>query len=174
MNSSHSQIGVGLMEVLVSLLILSIGVMGFIALQYRAVDAMAESGSRIQAINLARDLAERVRVNRGAENTYINQLNTASEQQNFSVNCFSQNCTSTNLADFDVAQVALKARSMAMTVNILNCQGNADGRQCIYVAWGDTAATNADTSSGSTTGEGDCTSGNAYVPNSTCLIMEVY
>ena len=63
MRTQHRQLGVGLMEVLVALLILSIGVMGFIALQYRAVEATAESSARIQAINLARDLAERMRVN---------------------------------------------------------------------------------------------------------------
>lgn len=166
------QLGVGLMEVLVALLILSIGVMGFIALQYRAVEATAESSSRIQAINLARDLAERMRVNRGAENTYIDQLNTASQQINSTVNCFTNNCLSHQLADFDVAQVARKARTMGMTVNILDCQGNADGRNCIYVAWDDTAATAA--ASEASPEEGDCTSGTSYAPNSTCLIMEVY
>lgn len=175
MMGQHRQVGVGLMEVLVALLILSIGVMGFIALQYRAVEATAESGSRIQAINIARDLAERIRINRGAENTYVDQMNTASQQLITAVNCFTNDCSSTNLADFDVSQVALKARSMGMMVNILECQGNSDGRQCIYVAWGDTAATNATTASDATPeSEGDCTSGNAYVPNSTCLIMEVY
>ena len=143
MRTQHRQLGVGLMEVLVALLILSIGVMGFIALQYRAVEATAESSARIQAINLARDLAERMRVNRGAENVYIDQLNTANNQINSSVDCF----------EFD-------------------CQGNADGRHCIYVAWGDTAATAA--ASEASPEEGDCTSGTSYAPNSTCLIMEVY
>ena len=77
MIKNNKQQGVGLIEVLVALLILAIGVMGFIALQYRAIEATAESGSRIQAINLARDLAERMRVNRGAEEVYAFQLNTA-------------------------------------------------------------------------------------------------
>ena len=45
MRTQHRQLGVGLMEVLVALLILSIGVMGFIALQYRAVEATAESSA---------------------------------------------------------------------------------------------------------------------------------
>ncbi|WP_411686687.1 type IV pilus modification protein PilV [Acinetobacter indicus] len=168
MINRHHQKGVGLVEILVALLILAIGVMGFIALQYRAIEATAESGARIQAINLARDLAERMRVNRGAENVYVQQLNTANAQLSFSTNCFTANCSSTALADFDVAQVATKARSVGMTVNFLNCQGNNDGRRCIYVAWDDTAATNG------ALNEGNCTAGNVYDPNSTCLIMEVY
>ncbi|WP_373686976.1 type IV pilus modification protein PilV [Acinetobacter sp. YH16031] len=168
MNKMSTQDGVGLMEVLIALLILAIGVMGFIALQYRAIEATVESGSRIQAINLGRDLAERMRVNRGAENVYEYQLNTAGKQLD-AKNCFTAtDCSSTDFADFDVSQIAKKAHSVGMTVNYLPCQGNNDGRRCIYVAWGDTAATHG------TEGEGNCTSSTVYDPASTCLIMEVY
>lgn len=162
-----NQQGVGLIEVLVALLILAVGVMGFIALQYRAIEATAESGSRIQAINLARDLAERMRVNRGAEEVYAFQLNTANTQRVFPTDCFKADCSSTDLADFDVAQIATKAREISMTANYLPCQGNKDNRRCIYVAWGETAATDG-------IERGNCTTGSSYEPNSTCLIMEVY
>ena len=53
------QLGVGLTEILVALLILAISVLGFIALQYRAIEAMTEGENRIQAINIARDLAKK-------------------------------------------------------------------------------------------------------------------
>ena len=167
MIKKNNQHGVGLIEVLVALLILAVGVMGFIALQYRAIEATAESGSRIQAINLARDLAERMRVNRGAEEVYAFQLNTANTQKVFPTNCFNVNCSSTDLADFDVAQIATKARVVGMSVNYLPCQGNTDNRRCIYVAWGDTAATDG-------ADNGNCTTGTNYEQESTCLIMEVY
>ena len=65
MKINNYQHGVGLVEVLVAMLVLAIGVLGFVALQYRAVEATSESSYRVQAINTARDLAERVRVNRG-------------------------------------------------------------------------------------------------------------
>ncbi|SRR5690606_36774448 len=168
MIKKNNQHGVGLIEVLVALLILAVGVMGFIALQYRAIEATAESGSRIQAINLARDLAERMRVNRGAEEVYAFQLNTANTQRVFPTNCFNVNCSSTDLADFDVAQVSNRGRTIGMVVNYLPCPGNTDGRRCIYIAWGDTAPTNGNA------GEGNCTLDSSYDPNSTCLIMEVY
>ena len=167
MTKNKNQLGVGLIEVLVALLILAVGVMGFIALQYRAIEATAESGSRVQAINLARDLAERMRVNRGAEEVYAFQLNTSNTQRIFPTDCFESNCSSTDLADFDVAQIATKARISGMTVNYLPCQGNTDNRRCIYVAWGDTAATDGEEN-------GNCTAGASYEQNSTCLIMEVY
>mgnify|MGYP003399266113 FL=1 len=163
------QKGVGLVEVLVALLLLAVAVMGFIALQYRAIEATAESGARVEAISLARDLAERVRVNRTAATEYTTQLSAAANQRTFTKNCFNEACDPTELADFDVAQVVNKARTMGMTVNYLACPDTANGRSCVYVAWGETSATH-----GTTNGSGNCTTGTAYDPASTCLIMEVY
>lgn len=167
MKTINYQHGVGLIEVLVAMLVLSIGVLGFIALQYRAVEATLESTYRVQAINIARDLAERVRVNRGVIDTYMAEIEDPDEQTTSTKNCFTENCTTAELADFDVAQVATRTRSVGMTMNVIECQGNSDGRNCVYVAWGDTSATDG-------TGEGDCTNSTAYNPASTCLIMELY
>lgn len=167
MKTINYQSGVGLIEVLVAMLVLAIGVLGFIALQYRAVEATLESTYRVQAINIARDLAERVRVNRGVIDTYMAEIEDPDEQTTSTKNCFTENCTTAELADFDVAQVATRTRSVGMTMNVIECQGNSDGRNCVYVAWGDTSATDG-------TGEGDCTNSTAYNPASTCLIMELY
>ena len=60
----NQQKGVGMVEVLVALLLLAIGVLGFSALQLRAVEATSEAMNQVQAMNLARDLSERIRVNR--------------------------------------------------------------------------------------------------------------
>ncbi|ENU20875.1 MAG: type IV pilus modification protein PilV [Acinetobacter bohemicus] len=167
MKTINYQSGVGLIEVLVAMLVLAIGVLGFIALQYRAVEVTLESTYRVQAINIARDLAERVRVNRGVIDTYMAEIEDPDEQTTSTKNCFTENCTTAELADFDVAQVATRTRSVGMTMNVIECQGNSDGRNCVYVAWGDTSATDG-------TGEGDCTNSTAYNPASTCLIMELY
>jgi type IV pilus assembly protein PilV len=167
MNLAINQKGFGLVEILVALLILAIGILGFVALQYRAVEATSEAGSRIQAINIARDLSDRIRVNRSVFNVYQSQIETPSNQKTYKTNCFTSNCSETDLADFDVAQVVNKAASLGMTMNIMDCQNNNNGRTCIYVAWGDSSATNG-------TGTGDCTNGAVYNPNSTCVIMEAY
>ncbi|ENW98074.1 type IV pilus modification protein PilV [Acinetobacter modestus] len=164
-----SQRGVGLVEVLVALLVLAIGVLGFIALQYRAVEATSESTYRIQAMNLARDLAERVRVNRGALLTYETEIRTPANQATSTRNCFTTNCTVTELADFDVSQVTNRAKSVGMSVNLVACPGNSDGRNCVYIAWGDTAPLD-----GTVNGLGNCTTSTSYDPASTCLIMEMY
>lgn len=47
MKIKRNQKGVGLIEIIVALLILSIGILGFIALQYRAVEATSEAINRM-------------------------------------------------------------------------------------------------------------------------------
>lgn len=166
MNSIKKQAGVGLMEVLVALLILAIGVLGFIALQYRAIEALSEGENRIQAINIARDLAEKVRVNRNEINTYTEVVHgnvTALPTPN----CFNGLCSTEEKANFDAALIKLSAQRMGMTVNMLTCSGVENGRLCIYVAWGDTSATNAD-------GLNNCTTSGSYRNESTCVVMEMY
>ena len=160
------QKGIGKMEILVALLILAIGVLGFIALQYRALEATSESTYRVQAVTIARDLAERIRVNRNAFSVYKTELSTAANQKTYKTNCLTTSCSDTDLADFDVSQITTRAAVFGMTMNIMNCQ-NTNNRSCIYVAWGDSSATDGSNS-------GDCTNGNAYNPNSTCIIMETY
>lgn len=162
-----SQKGVGLIEILVALLVLAIGILGFIALQYRAVESTSEAINRVQAMNIARDMAERIRANRDGLSTYKTETATAANQAGFTTNCMTAACSATDLADFDVAQVTEKASAIGMTVNMLSCAGNSDGRNCLYVAWGDTSATNG-------TGTGDCTNGTSYNGASTCVIMETY
>lgn len=167
MRTLSSQQGVGLIEILVALLVLAIGILGFVALQYRAVEASSEATNRVQAINIARDMAERIRINRDAIEAYKTQTGTASNQSTFATNCITTACSSNDLADFDVSQVTTRALTLGMTVNMRTCSGNSDGRNCIYVAWGDTSATNG-------TGIGDCTNGTTYNSASTCIVMEAY
>ena len=173
MKTGFSQRGIGLIEILVALLVLAIGILGFVALQYRAVEATSEATYRIQAMNIARDLAERIRVNRSALSTYQAQTSDATAQKQAGKSCLTNACTATEWADFDVSEVTNRAASLGMTVNMMTCSGNSDGRNCIYVAWGDTSATN-DAASEPSASSGDCTRGTSYVNGSTCVIMETY
>ena len=155
------QAGVGLIEVLVALLILAVGVLGFVALQYRAIEASSEGANRVQAINLARDLAEKIRVNRDQLDVYTAAI--AGNATNITnPNCYTAFCTPTQMARFDAALTRV-----GMTVNMFACPEVSNGRRCIYVAWGDTAATNAD-------GLNNCTTAGAYRNESTCVVMEAY
>ena len=166
------QHGVGLLEVLVALVILAIGALGYVMLQVRALEATSESTQRIQAINIARDLAERVRVNRDGWTgtvSYQTELVSATTQAKAAAtpDCAAANCTAAQLADFDVAEMSDYAAQYGMALGMAGCP-NTSNRQCLYVAWGSTKAIN------STTDSDSCTNGNSYRTNSNCVLMEVY
>lgn len=153
------QTGVGLVEVLVALVLLSIAVLGFVALQIRAITASNEATMNVQATNIARDLAERMRMNRDGLAGYVANTDTT--------NCANAFCSPEDMAKYDFRLVSSRATGLGMRMNVLNCQGSTLVRKCVYVAWEGTTATNG-------TGSSDCTNGAAYVPNAKCIIMEVY
>lgn len=172
MSNMNTQKGVGLMEVLVALLLLAIGILGFVGLQLRAMDAANEATDRTIAINIARDLAERMRVNKLALPEYkeaINAKRTLEEDEDEeclgSGEDYLPNCSSKKMAEFDSSQIAKKAAEVGHTVKINNCVGSS--LNCIYVAWGDTNIdSNLDACIDTSTG--------AYVANSKCLVMEAF
>ncbi|WP_038053012.1 type IV pilus modification protein PilV [Thioalkalivibrio sp. ALJ1] len=74
-HSKRRATGVTLIEVLVALLVLSIGLIGVAALQANALQANHGSQMRSQATNLAYDIADRMRANREAalNNAYVGE-----------------------------------------------------------------------------------------------------
>lgn len=68
MTLHHDQKGVGLIEVMVAVLLLSIAVLGFSALQMRAVSATDESLVRTKSLTLIRNLSE---IMRAYPNAYV-------------------------------------------------------------------------------------------------------
>ena len=65
-NRWSEQIGMTLIEVLVTLIIISIGLLGVAGLQVVGIKQTANSGMQTQAMLLAGDLIERIRANRSA------------------------------------------------------------------------------------------------------------
>lgn len=165
----NKQHGVGMVEVLVALVILAIGVLGFSALQLRAMEATAEATDRTMAMNLARDLAERIRINRLGLNDYVTAINsaggTAATSCNGSAAAYKPNCSEEMMAKYDASEVRTKALEKGQTIIMRQCDGSVS-RTCIYVAWGKTAITTSDVST--------CMVDGTYVPNSQCIVMEAF
>lgn len=67
----HRHQGVGLLEVLVALLVLSIGVLGALTLQLKALRYTASAAYTTQASFIAYDMLERMRANSTALNNYV-------------------------------------------------------------------------------------------------------
>lgn len=166
-SSNKTQCGVGLIEVLVALLLLSVTVLGYATLQLQAMHAAQTANQRLQAMSLARDLAERMRVNRQGLSAY----QTSATNQNSAVSCAvavtTAFCQPVQMAAYDLVEINEKAKLAAMQVAVLPCQNILKKRLCIYVAWGQTTPTNGETAQ-------DCTSGAVYVPRAHCIMLETY
>lgn len=63
--------GVGLVEVLVALIVIAVGMLGIASLYVISLQAKTTAAARMQAVNLAYDMADRIRANRTAANAYL-------------------------------------------------------------------------------------------------------
>lgn len=180
------QAGVGLMEVLVALLLLAIGVLGYVALQLRAFDASAEAMQKSQAVVLMRGLAENMRVNKtqmGNYAAFVRSYTGFSSSTTAPTSCFNSACTLNQIAQFDAYQAARNANQLGMKLTMDNCPGVTASmtlrRQCLYAFWGKTEPTiNTSGSGASATTSADVStcmgSDGIYVNGASCLMLEVY
>ncbi len=86
----NRQRGVGLIEVLASLLVLSIGILGVVALQSRAVQFNQGALYETRAAILAADMADRMRANKDAIGVYEDTIGNC--EQGASVFSYSPAC----------------------------------------------------------------------------------
>lgn len=114
--------GLSLIEVLVTIVITSIGLMGLVSLQMQAIKSTHDSGNRSQAIWIFNDIINRIHANEVASASYVTEgqqicspANTASllstKCSNYHtgdssvVNGALSNCTSEDLAAWDLYEV---------------------------------------------------------------------
>lgn len=179
------QRGVGLVEVLVAVLLLSVAVLGFSALQLQAIKATEESLVRTQALSVVRGLAENMRANpipnpkpnptpleMQAYQTYqvyedaINTPNaTASPCKELS-----NKCTSEQIAIKEANAAVNKLKEYDIKISMKTCPGTASFSEikCIIAAWGDTEPVMSDAANACATSMG------VYKSSSTCVIVEAY
>lgn len=102
MDKRIKQSGFTMVEVLVALVVLAIGLLGIAALYLNSLQAGRTAIYRTQAINLAADLADRIRANRTAQAAYGTLFADAEAAV---ANCDLINgCFDTDLASTDLAR----------------------------------------------------------------------
>jgi type IV pilus assembly protein PilV len=127
------QAGVTLIEVLVTILVLAIGLLGIAAVQTTAMTGNFASYQATQASFLATGMMERIRANRAAYangNSYY-QL-TAGSTPSVTTTCYSSACTPQQQAQWDMAvwysQVTgVSAGSGVTTLGVKDSAGNPIG-----------------------------------------------
>ncbi|RLL48594.1 type IV pilus modification protein PilV [Acinetobacter cumulans] len=168
------QQGVGLVEVLVALILLAIGVLGYTALQVRAVEASTEATQRSHALFVLRGLTESIRANNAGRNEYAALVNRA-VPDSITVSCInpeSAECSAAGLAENDVLQAQANARNFGMHLRMESCPGTAalpdasTRRSCLYAAWGETDIRANSSACMSNAG--------VYVVGASCIMLEAY
>jgi type IV pilus assembly protein PilV len=104
--------GVTLIEVLVTMIITSIGLMGLISLQMQALKGTSDAGNRSQAIWLWNDISNRIQANQEFSESYVTPADGVDCSGAITPICNDQNgsatsaCTGEQLAAWDKYDVA--------------------------------------------------------------------
>ena len=118
--------GFSLLEILISLVIMSVGMVGLAGLKLVAIKGTNEAHFRHEASLLMADLADRMRANEEAVDNGAYELSTAVDLSTApSPDCSSTACTADELAEYDQYQIA-KKMSVAMPGSLLRitCPNN--------------------------------------------------
>lgn len=111
--TNPTQVGFSLIEVLVAIIVLSVGMLGAVGMQSAALRSNKESKNLAAAVMFARELGERMRGNHSvaiktvaSDNPYLfdTTLTGTSSVATFNVNCFTAGCSvPKDSATWDVA-----------------------------------------------------------------------
>ncbi len=198
-NLQSPQQGIGLVEVLVSLLLLAVAILGFSAMQLKAVKSTDESMLRNQALTTMRGASEMMRANspdyREQFQTTLKELSSendigelkkkfegASGDGGVKNKCTGKGtdgkikfCSQEDLAEKDATIVVYQARKKEIKISMIDCpaQSTARVKSCFITSWGNTNPTVTTTTD--TTSETDCINKNGkYHLGATCFVMEAY
>jgi len=108
--------GVTLIEVLVTMVILAVGLLGLAGMQVRGLSIQKDAHGRALATQLALDIADRMRSNNGAVGSYA--FNTAYPTGAYTVpappDCVTTTCSATQQAQYDMSQWFTRLRGGAL------------------------------------------------------------
>lgn len=102
----HKQLGFSLFEVLIALLVMSVGLLGLANLQGQSITSSYNAHLRTQATSLAQSIIGRMRANRDYAMLQSNNYQTdfSSMPPTTSKNCLTEICSQSEMALFDVKE----------------------------------------------------------------------
>lgn len=126
--------GFSLIEILVTMLIVTVGLLGLVGLQARATVAEFESYQRSQAIILAYSMAERMRMNHANMGSFKSLTSQTTGFPYFGTagaNSATVNCTATDRASIDLCAWNSELLGTSETKAGSNIGAVVEGRGCI-------------------------------------------
>lgn len=129
--------GVSLIEVLVAIVIFSLGLLGLALMQLKGSTFTKEAGARTMAVLQARSLTDRMQANPAGLVEYATASSTGGIPT--MVDCSGAPCTANQVADNDVAewlnQIKATAPQSTSGTNFGKVKANGDGTYTITVSW---------------------------------------
>lgn len=201
MSIESKQEGVGLIEVMVAILLLSVAVLGYSALQGQAIKVTNESFERSQSLIMMRNIAEKIHSNPFAVATYESEINDMDSITAPTSQCgldgvaVTKLCTAAELAVAESYKIKIDLQNYDFQIQMHPCP-NTGGNgadvasnimfsYCLISAWGNTTATIGEDDTG-TDGSMDCLTarvvddkdvveqaGGNYHSAATCMMMEI-
>lgn len=128
-------------EVLVAILLLTIGIMAITIVQMRTVAITMDSQRKLTGMHIAKSYVEYMRMNPTARDTYSDNSYRMADllAASAGVNCYNANCTPDQKARHDLGEI-YRAATLAGMKFSTGCPIYSNLRSCIYVYWGDTLA----------------------------------
>lgn len=164
LTSDNSQRGVSLIEVLVALLVLAVGVLGFAGLQMTSLNQSAAANHRVAAVLIAQDTIERMELNPAERDTYLGAAWEASSLGGSpSSTCIDSACTPDGIVNWDIAQLTWQAANQLPAGRVAASECTFNNRlTCVVVSWDEQLPA-------------DCMDGDSVntAIDSSCFVMEV-
>jgi len=155
-----AQLGVGLPEIMVAMLLLGVAVIGFAGLQVRALNTTNSAMYRTQGASIAQELGERMRMNPAGRATYAGAWNLTAVSAD---KCVVDTCTPVQMAQYDIRTMSELAAATLPNGQVAVRQCINRTNLCVFVSWNETATTEG-------SGPPHCVlSTDAYVPDADCI-----
>jgi type IV pilus assembly protein PilV len=164
------QRGVGMVEILIALLVVAVGVLGYAGMQLYALRGAEDASYRTIATLIARDGLERTLINDNPNAFAIyfdaNQWPSAPVARGgaYPATCINNNvCDAQQAANADISELAwLAANSLpnGMVMARDDCTG-IPSPSCLVVSWGETTV------------PGDCVGAGGINPDASCVVLEI-
>jgi type IV pilus assembly protein PilV len=166
---NHGQRGMSLLEILIALVITTVGLLGFAGLQSRALLSTEDTYVRAQAMTFAEEMLERMRADTGGANVLLSNTSATgapgmavyTNAGNWSGSIPTQSCTGStavcspqDMAAADIADLRNTIANSPFLPNgsMLVDTNSCSPQVCVYVAWGDMTASQCAAQQGRATG----------------------
>lgn len=168
-----NQQGVGLLEVLIALLLLAVAVLGFSAMQLRAIQATDETLTRSDAMVIIRNISEDLRLlpTTTQKQTYKTAISSTTAPSVKCAGAGGQACTAEQRVQYNAYQAKELAKLSNIKVSAVECgtqKANNINKLCVIASWNETEADMQGNNNSCAKSDG------TYMAGSSCIIMETY